>query len=88
MKTILTLTLLLTCSHSAFALDATINNDRNSVDASCSNEGQVAGCGNDVVGKLLFKCINTYKKAHKKTFQISSGCKSAIKKLHADKKAI
>ena len=87
MKISITLTLLLLSAQSVFAATATIKTDRNTVDAACANESQVAKCGNDVVGKLLFKCIQDYKAANEKTFQISSGCSTAIEKLHSDKKA-
>ena len=92
MKTILTVAFFLVASSaSVFAADTapstTVTNDRNTVDKSCSNEGKVAKCGNDVVGKALFDCIGAYKKANPDTFKISSACKTAIDKLHADKKA-
>jgi hypothetical protein len=87
MKIILALAFLIVNSHSAFSADATMTADRNSVNSACTAEAQTAGCGNEVVGKGLLKCISAYKKANKKTFQISAGCKTAMEQLHADKKA-
>jgi cytochrome c2 len=87
MKISIALALLLLSAQSVIAATATIKTDRNSVDAACSSEGQIAKCGNDVVGPLLFKCIQDHKAANEKIFKISTGCKSAIDKLQADKKA-
>jgi hypothetical protein len=75
-------------STSAFAAaDAAITADKNSVDSACTAEAQTAGCGSEVVGKGLLKCIHAYKKANRKTFQISPGCKTAMQTFHAEKKA-
>lgn len=76
-----------TVSNSAFAVDATLKADRSAVDAACTQEAQTAGCGTEIVGKGLLKCIHAYKKNNKKTFTISPGCKTAMEQLHADKKA-
>jgi len=70
----------------AFAVDSTIQSDRQSVDAACKAEASTAGCGAEQVGTGLLKCIHAYKKANK-SFQISPGCKSAMQQLHADHKA-
>ena len=79
---------LIVSSHSAFAApDAAISADRTAVDNACTTEAQTAGCGADQVGTGLMKCIHAYKKANKKTFQISPGCKTAMENIHADKKA-
>ena len=86
MKILFALTLVLTNFHTAFAADAKTQNAKNTVDASCSHEQEIAHCGNDVVGELLFTCIEDYQKANAKTFKVSSGCKMAIKKLHSIKK--
>ncbi len=75
-------------SPSAFAApDATMAADRTNVDNACTTEAQTAGCGAEKVGTGLMKCIHAYKKANKKTFQISPGCKTAMQQIHADKKA-
>jgi hypothetical protein len=79
---------ILLSSASAFAApDAAIQADNNSIDSACSAEAKTAGCGNEVVGKGLLKCIHAYKKANKKAFQISPACKSAMEQRHSDKAA-
>ncbi len=73
--------------HAAHAgKNPTIKADAQAVDNSCAAEAKTAGCGDEVVGKGLLKCIHGYKQAHKKDFKISDGCKTALKKLHEDKK--
>jgi hypothetical protein len=86
-KSILVMLALVASTHSVFAADAAIKADRSAVDAACTAEAQTAGCGADQVGTGLLKCIHAYKKANKKAFKISDGCKTAMKTLHADKKA-
>ncbi len=56
------------------------------VDAACTAESTTAGCGADKVGTGLLKCIGAYHKAHRE-FKPSAGCKTAMKQLHAGKKA-
>jgi hypothetical protein len=68
----------------AFAAEP-LKADREAVNASCSADAQTAGCGSEVVGKGLLKCLHNYKKAHKE-FKFSDSCKSAMKKLKEDKK--
>ena len=72
---------------SALAADATIKADRAAVDTACAQEAQTAGCGKEVVGQGLLKCIFAYKRKNKSTFTLSAGCKSALQTLRADKKA-
>lgn len=60
--------------------------DAQAVDAACTQEAQVAGCGNEKVGTGLLKCLGAYRKEHKKDFKISEGCKSSLKTLHEDVK--
>jgi len=86
-KLALTLITLTTLSQTAFAADATLKADRQAIDSACTQEAQTAGCGNEVVGKGLLKCIHAYKQKNQKTFTISSGCKTAMAQLRADKKA-
>jgi hypothetical protein len=85
MKTALAIFLLVSAS-SAFAADAAIKADNQTIDSACSGDAQTAGCGSEVVGKGLLKCLHAYKKAHK-DFKLSDGCKAAMKQRHADKKA-
>ena len=86
-KIMLVLITFFSISSPAFAVDATLKADRSAVNAACTQEAKTAGCGTEVVGKGLLKCIHAYKKNNKKTFMISPGCKTAMEQLHADKKA-
>jgi hypothetical protein len=60
--------------------------DAQAVDAACTQDAATAGCGNEKVGTGLMKCIHAYKQAHK-DFKVSEGCKTAMHKMHDDKKA-
>ncbi len=62
-----------------------LSQDRTVVNESCKTEATTAGCGDQVVGKGLLRCIRKYKKEHKKEFQISDNCKSAMKQLKEDR---
>lgn len=77
----------LSVSTLAYAVDETLKADRDAVNAACASESATAGCGSDKVGTGLLKCIFAYKKANRKAFKISDGCKEAMKKLHTDKQA-
>lgn len=68
------------------APSATVAADAQGVNAACQAEASTAGCGNEVVGKGLLKCMTAYKQAHKE-FKYSDGCKGAMKQLHQDKAA-
>ena len=71
---------------SAFAADATIQADAQDINKACQADAATAGCGTEVVGKGLLKCLHAYKKANA-SFKFSDGCKTAMKQMHADKKA-
>jgi hypothetical protein len=73
-------------SVSAMAQNGELKQDKEAVDSACSAEAKTANCGDAKVGTGLLKCIHGYKKEHKKEFTISDGCKSAMKKLKADRK--
>lgn len=45
-----------------------------------------AGCGSEVVGKGLLRCLWAYKKANK-SFKFSDACKAAMKQRKEDKQA-
>ena len=60
--------------------------DALAVDAACSADASTAGCGSEKVGTGLLKCLWAYKKAHK-DYKFSDACKSAMHKMHDDKKA-
>ncbi len=80
--------ILLACSISAGAApNPTIKADAQAIDSACKAEAATAGCGDEVVGKGLLKCMGQYKKAHK-DFRFSDGCRSAIKQLREDRMAM
>lgn len=60
--------------------------DATAVNAACSADAGTAGCGSEKVGTGLLKCLHAYKKANK-DFKFSEGCKSAMHKMHEDKKS-
>jgi hypothetical protein len=79
--------LLLGISLNATAQKSTaMASDAKAVDNACQAEAQTAGCGQEVVGKGLLKCIGAYRKEHK-DFKVSDGCRASIKKLGEDRKA-
>jgi hypothetical protein len=61
--------------------------DRDAVNNACSADAQTAGCGSEVVGKGLLKCLHSYKKSHSE-FKFSDSCKQSMKKLRSDKKEL
>jgi hypothetical protein len=65
---------------------ASQNPDALAIDAACTAEAQTAGCGDEKVGTGLLKCVGAYRKAHKKDFKVSDGCKAALQKARADRK--
>ena len=52
----------------------------------CTQEAEVAKCGNDKVGIGLINCLRDYKKANK-DFKISDSCEASLKQLRRDVKA-
>lgn len=86
MKVLLTTAILFSVSVSANAKDAALAADAQAIDNACKTEAAAAGCGQEVVGKGLLKCMGSYKKAHK-DFKFSDGCRSAMKQMRQDKKA-
>lgn len=86
MKTVFLTAIFITgLASSALAQNEQLKSDRDAVNNACSAEATTAGCGTEKVGTGLLKCLHAYKKAHKKDFSFSEGCKSAMKKLHADR---
>jgi hypothetical protein len=85
-KSVLFLLAIMLSVPSAYAADAAIAADNSGIVSACSAEAQTAGCGGEVVGKGLLKCLHAYKKANK-GFKFSPGCKTAMKQRHADKAA-
>ncbi len=87
MKTFIFVLALSMCTTSAFATGkVATGQDAQDVDKACVADAQTAGCGSEQVGTGLMKCIHAYKKAHKKEFTISEGCKAAMQKFHQDRK--
>jgi len=60
--------------------------DAQAIDAACKSDAATAGCGNEVVGKGLLKCMHAYKQAHKE-YKFSEDCREAMKKMRADRRA-
>ena len=74
-------------SASAFAAqDSAMQADNQAINSACSADAQTGGCGTEVVGKGLLKCLWAYKKANK-SFKFSDSCKSAMKQRKEDKAA-
>ncbi len=74
---------------SAFSISQAKENtspDAEAVDSACATDAATANCGSEKVGTGLLKCLHAYKKANKKTFKFTDGCKAAMEKMHADKK--
>lgn len=84
MKTILITALVvstLSIAHAAESKSA----DAQAVNEACSTDATTASCGTEKVGTGLLKCLHAYKKANK-DFKFSDSCKTAMKKIHADRK--
>jgi hypothetical protein len=86
MLIVIALSTLMFSATSAFAADAAMKADNQSIDTACSADAQTAGCGTEKVGGGLLKCLHAYKKANK-TFKFSDACKAAMKQRHSDKAA-
>jgi len=75
-------------STAALAGNPTLEADREAINSACAQEAATANCGNEKVGTGLLKCLHAYKKAHRKDFKFSDGCKQAMEKRREDKKEI
>ena len=62
-----------------------LKEDAQVINAACQPEAAATGCGGEVVGKGLLKCMGAYKKAHR-DFRFSPGCRDAMKRMRADKR--
>jgi hypothetical protein len=60
--------------------------DAQAIDTACASDAGTASCGSEQVGTGLLKCLWAYKKAHKKEFNFSPGCKAAMKQASQDHK--
>jgi hypothetical protein len=78
------LTAMMAISTGAFAANAQMQADKQSVDQACTAEAATANCGQDQVGTGLLKCIRAYKKANP-SFKLSPNCAAAMKQLHTDR---
>lgn len=87
MKTVICGLLLTFSAASVYAApDATIQADNQGINSACSSDAQTAGCGGEVVGKGLLRCLHAYKKKTP-AFKFSDPCKAAMKQRRSDKKA-
>lgn len=60
--------------------------DAQAIDSACAQDAAATGCGDKKVGTGLRVCMHQYKKEHH-DYKFSEGCKSAMKKMHQDRKA-
>ncbi len=70
----------------AHAMNEKLKEDAQAINAACKADASTAGCGNEVVGKGLLKCLRNYKQAHKE-YKFSQGCRDAMKQLREDRQA-
>lgn len=82
-KVLITTTLVLSFAVVANA-QGVLKQDAQVINAACEPEATAAGCGGEVVGKGLLRCMGSYKKTHKE-FKFSEGCRGAMKRLKEDK---
>lgn len=66
---------------------AELKGDRDQVNTACVEDAKTAGCEGETVGKGLLKCLHSYKKSHK-SYKFSDSCKTAMRELHKDRKAM
>jgi elongation factor P hydroxylase len=83
--------LLATAALFAFSVSAYADNpkgemkaDAQEINAACKTDASNTGCGGEVVGKGLLKCMHAYKQAHK-DYKFSEGCRDAMKKMKEDR---
>ncbi len=58
--------------------------DAQAIDNACKSDASNTGCGGEVVGKGLLKCMHAYKQAHKE-YKFSEGCRDAMKQMREDR---
>lgn len=68
------------------AKDAVLSADAQAIDTACKADAATAGCGAEIVGKGLLKCMGSYKKMHK-DFKFSADCREAMKQMKRDRDA-
>ncbi len=64
--------------------DATLTKDAQAINSACASDAATAGCGGEVVGKGLLKCLHAYKQAHKE-YKFTAGCREAMKQFREDR---
>jgi hypothetical protein len=82
----LLLAALLTVTLTSVKAGENMGADAQGIDTACASDATTAGCGNEKVGTGLLKCLHAYKRANK-SFTFSPSCKTAMEKMHADRKA-
>jgi hypothetical protein len=86
-KTLLATAVLFAISINAHAQkNPEMKQDAQAVDSACKSDAATAGCGGEVVGKGLLKCLHAYKEAHK-DYKFSEGCHEAMKHFREDRQA-
>lgn len=58
--------------------------DAQAINQACKNDAANTGCGGEVVGKGLLKCMHAYKQSHK-DYKFSEGCRDAMKQMKEDR---
>ncbi len=58
--------------------------DAQAINQACKSDASNTGCGGEVVGKGLLKCMHAYKQAHK-DYRFSEDCREAMKKMKEDR---
>ncbi len=61
-----------------------IKADAQAINQACKGDASNTGCGGEVVGKGLLKCMHAYKQAHK-DYKFSEGCRDAMKQMKEDR---
>lgn len=61
-----------------------MKSDAQAINQACKNDAANTGCGGEVVGKGLLKCMHTYKQSHK-DYKFSAGCRDAMKQMKEDR---
>ncbi|OIR16918.1 hypothetical protein GALL_27390 [mine drainage metagenome] len=74
------------CRSALKQMKAELSADAQDVNSACRADAEVTGCGQEVVGGGLLKCMGSYKRAHRE-FRFSEGCRDAMKQMKQDRNA-
>lgn len=74
------------CRSALKQMKAEFSADAQDVNNACRADAEVAGCGQEVVGGGLLKCMGNYKRVHRE-FRFSEGCRDAMKQMKQDRNA-